>query len=184
MLAVAAGGCVGSRPSNPAATQPVTVVDPQLAEPDYWLRQPGVVTVSYNDFTRLWEASEDVARSRFFKIDRREYRAGRLTTVPMVSKQWFEFLRKDAVTEFDVRESSLGPIRRTIYFEFVQEPGGVTTVTPKVLVERQSRLDPKYRGTSGDPDAPVSYWYALRRDAAMEQDLADAVKGRLYPAPQ
>ena len=52
-----AGGCIGNRPSNPAATQPVTMVDPQLAEKEYWLAKPSTAEVR-GAFDPLWETSE------------------------------------------------------------------------------------------------------------------------------
>lgn len=170
------GGCIGKRPKNPAATQPVTNVDPATGTVAYWLSQPGYATVGWKDFTQLWETAENVARLNMFQIDRRDYRGGLLTTRPMVSKQLFEPWRKDAGTASDVVEASLGTIRRTIYFQFEEVGGGEYRVWPKVVVERQSKVDPKYRD---DYDLPATYWYALRRDKVMEEKLADSIRNQL-----
>jgi hypothetical protein len=177
LLAAAGGGCIGKHPENPAATQPVTNVDPALATHEYWLAQPGKAEVAHGDFTTLWEASEDVARQYLFSIDRRNFRSGLLTTKPLVSKQWFEPWRKDAVTVQDVKEASLATIRRTVYFQFKQNPAGGYTVEPKVVVERESKVDPKYR----DPDSqlPPMYWYAVRRDPGLEEKLAESIRKKL-----
>ena len=80
-------GCIKGRPFNPAATQPVTVVDPQLADANYWRNQPATVEVAYSDLTNLWDTCEAVAKDYFFKIDRRDHRLGLLSTHPLIGKQ-------------------------------------------------------------------------------------------------
>lgn len=170
------GGCIGQTPSNPAATQPVTQVDPKLAEPAYWLDQPATATAEASDFDALWNAAENVARRYLFEIDLRDYRNGLMKTKPVISKQFFEVWRKDAGSWDDVEEASLGTIRRTIIFQFTLNDHGSYSVAPKVLVERQSKIEPKYRP---ELDSPVVYWYALRRDTTMEQKLVEAIQKRL-----
>ncbi|HEV8604842.1 MAG TPA: hypothetical protein VGQ99_05720 [Tepidisphaeraceae bacterium] len=175
LLMVAAGGCMGKRPGNLAATQPATTVDPQLAEKEYWLARPASVQVR-GGFEPLWEASEEAAHEFLFKIDRRDQRSGLLTTAPMISKQWWEIWRKDAGTLKDVQEATLANIRRTIYFQFRREGDGVYSVTPKVVVEKESKVDPKYKT---DIEGPSSYWYALRRDEVVEKKVGEAIRRRL-----
>lgn len=169
-------GCIGRRPANPAATQPVTAVDPATGEVDYWLAQPASAEVSGGDFQKLWDTSEAVARQYLFNIDLRDYRRGLLKTEATVSKQFFEFWRKDAGTAKDVRENSLGGIRRTVYFQFTRNADASYTVAPKVVVERESRVDPKYRT---EIEEATVYWYALRRDTALELNLAAALERKL-----
>ncbi len=167
------GGCLKSHPGAPLATD----IDPKLATPEYWYARPATVTVSSNDFNALWEACERTARNRFFEIDRRDFRAGVLATKPMVSKQFWELWRKDVGTFKDSREATLGTIRRTILFQFNRESSGGYTVVPKVLVERQAHIEAKYMI---DPNfiAPA-YWYAIRRDTALELKLAASVREKL-----
>jgi hypothetical protein len=168
-----AAGCVGTpRPGAPSAT----AADPHTAEPDFWLAQPAVAHVTAADPARLWDACEDVARRTMFQIDRRDYRAGILTTYPTVSKQAFELWRSDAGTFADACEASLATIRRTIHFQFAQNPDGTHTVSPKVVVERRVMLEARHRA---DPETPAVYWYALRRDQAMEEQLAESIQKRL-----
>ena len=69
-LQLCLSGC-GTRNVNPAATQPVTAVNPDTAQGWYWLRQPGSAEVVHADFTVLWQTCEEVARSYLFRIDRR-----------------------------------------------------------------------------------------------------------------
>jgi len=175
MFMLLAGGCIGNRPSNPAATQPVTMVDPQLADKEYWLAKPSVAEVR-GPFDLLWETCEQTARDYLFNIDRRDQRSGLLTTEPMITKQWWEWWRKDAGTFKDTQEATLANIRRTIFFQFKKEADGAYSVTPKVLVEKESNVDPKYKE---DIEGPSTYWYAMRRDLVLEKKLADSIRKRL-----
>lgn len=155
-----------------------TDIDPVKATANYWLDQPANSEMTFTDFQKLWDTCEAVSYDYLFKISRRDYRHGQLTTEPMLSKQWFELWRKDGPTGRDVEEASLGGIRRTIYFQFTQNLDGSYTVAPKVLVERESKIEPRYRPDL-EPDAPLSYWYALRRDAQMEIRLVTAIREKL-----
>jgi hypothetical protein len=166
------GGCVARRPANPAATQPVTAVDPQLAEKEYWLAKPATAEVR-GSFDPLWQACEETAHEFLFRIDRRDQRSGLLTTEPMISKQWWEFWRKDAGTLRDTQEATLASIRRTIFFQFKKESEGAYSVTPKIVVEKESKVDPKYKQ---DIEGPSTYWYALRRDEVLEKRVASSIR--------
>jgi hypothetical protein len=174
-LMLLAGGCMGRRPSNPAATQPVTSVDPALAEKEYWLTKPATAEVR-GTFDPLWEACEETAHEFLFRIDRRDQRSGLLTTEPMITKQWWEFWRKDAGTFRDTQEATLASIRRTIFFQFKKEGDGAYAVTPKVLVEKESKVDPKYKS---DIEGPSTYWYSLRRDEVLEKRIAKSIREHL-----
>jgi len=177
MMMAMAGGCMGKRPANLATTRPVTDVDPQLAENDYWLAKPASVEVR-GDFEKLWQASEDAAHEFLFKIDRRDKRSGLMTTEPLISKQFWEFWRKDVGTLRDANEATLASIRRTIYFQFRREKDGGFTVAPKVIVEKDSKVDPIYKA---DIEGPSTYWYAMRRDEVVEKRVAAAVRKKLNP---
>jgi hypothetical protein len=178
MLMLVAGGCMSKRAANPAATQPVTAVDPALAEKEYWLARPPVAEVR-GAFDSLWDASEETARQFLFRIDRRDQRSGLMTTQSMISKQWWEIWRKDAGTFKDTEEATLASIRRTIFFQFKKGSDGSYTVTPKIVVERESKVDPRYKQ---DIEGPSTYWYALRRDEVMEKRVADAIRKQLDKA--
>jgi hypothetical protein len=175
MLLFLLSGCTGHRRANIAATQPVTAVDPQLAEKEYWLARPAVAEVQ-GDFEPLWEASQQAAHDFLFRIDRRDQRSGLLTTEPMISKQWWELWRKDAGTFRDAQEATLSNIRRTIFFQFSKDGDNAYRVAPKVVVERESKVDPKYKEVIEGSD---SYWYALRRDEVMEKKVASSIKKHL-----
>lgn len=178
VLAGALPGCI-NKPQNAATTRPVTDADPRMAEAGYWLAQPATTEITHADFQALWDACERVARDHLFAISRRDFRAGLLSTEPMLSKQWFEVWRKDSVRVSDVEENSLGGVRRSIHFQFTPNPDGSYTVAPKVVVERHSTVEAKYRTDEAEEDYGSNYWYATRRDPAYEVRLADAIRDRL-----
>ena len=178
VLLLMASGCASSHRASPATTRPVTDVDPALAEKEYWLAKPAVAEAR-GAFEPLWEACEQTAHEYLFKIDRRDQRSGLLSTQPMISKQWWEWWRKDAGTFYDTKEATIANIRRTIFFQFKKEGEGAYSVTPKVLVEKESKVDPKYKQ---DIEGPPTYWYSIRRDEVMEKRVANTIKERLDKA--
>ena len=201
LTAVVIVGCA-NRSRNPPATQPATAIDLATTQPSYWLSQPAAAQVPANDFEAMWEACKAVARSYLFAIDREDFRAGLITTEPMVSKQWWEFWRPDTGTISDVMENSTATNRRTLRFEVARdEQAGGFVITPKVLVERLAVLERRitsvaqYRqaftgpaaparfavAREDDPivDLPARYWYPVGRDTRMEEQIAARLRGRI-----
>jgi hypothetical protein len=189
-------GCSSSNQPAPAAaltTQPLV-----MSTPIYWLRQEPVAGVVYRDFDRLWNAAEGVAREYLFSIDRTDYRGGLLTTDPMISKQFFEFWRKDVATADDLAESSLATVRRTLRFEFEKSGDGSFVVSPKVLIERYTLAERRltaamqYQTAFNGPQVigsreadigravPAAAWYATGRDYALERKIAESLQNKLH----
>ncbi|MBC8107125.1 MAG: hypothetical protein H7Z14_11085 [Anaerolineae bacterium] len=199
LLPLLFGGCAsGVSPAESGITEVATDVDPATTQPSYWL-DLAALSVSARDFDRLWSAAQDTARDFGFTVDRMDYRAGLMTTLPLTSGQWFEFWRSDIRSVDDLAESSTATIRRTIRFEFVAAPDGAFKVFPKVLVERQSiteqritsvvnyqgvfrrpvRTRERPQGTRESDEGvmlPARYWYPTGRDQALEAALIDALK--------
>jgi hypothetical protein len=201
LIGIAVIGCADAR-RDPPATQPATAVDPATTQPSYWLSQPAAAQVRASDFEAMWEGCKAVARSYLFAIDREDFRAGLITTEPMISKQWWEFWRPDTGAISDVMENSVATIRRTLRFEVARdEQGGGFVITPKVLVERLAVLERRitsvaqYRQAFAGPaapsrfavardeepmmDLPPRYWYPVGRDSKMEERVAARLRGRL-----
>jgi hypothetical protein len=199
ILALCVLGCITGR-QNPAATQLATAVDLATTQPSYWLEQPAVAQVRGGDFNRLWEAAKETVRDYQLALDREDYRAGVITSVPEISKQVFELWRSDAGTTNEAVANTLGAIRRTIRLEVSRGDDGTFTLVPKVLVERQSiferrvtdvsqyrfafagpaRAQPARTAVTLDPetyqDVPVKYWYPIGRDFEMEKKVAARVE--------
>lgn len=196
-------GCI-NKPQNPAATQPATAIDPATTQPSYWLSQPAAAQVHATDFDHTWNACKSVARGYLYTLDREDYRDGLITTVPMISKQWFEPWRPDTGTVGAMLANSTSAFRRTLRFEIDRNTDNTFTVTPKVLVEREALLErrvtdvsqyrlafagaglkqsPRYSNTfdSGvNPDiVPFKYYYPVARDTEMEKQVAQRLRNTL-----
>jgi hypothetical protein len=193
LVCISAAGCINTRKP---ATQPVTAIDPAQATPGYWLGQPAVITVQGKDFNSLWDSTERVARDYYFVIDRADQRLALMTTEPLVSKQIFEFWRKDVPRLHDQVEASLATVRRTARFEVSRTPQGTYVLTPKVLVERFSAEEHRVTAAlnvneiyskpiseveraSEGKNWPSQYWYAIGRDKALESKLGEAIRKRM-----
>lgn len=197
VLASTQTGCLLGR-QHPAATQPATAIDPATTRPSYWLDQPAVAHVRSRNFDALWDACREALQSDGFLIDRRDYREGLMTTLPLTSKQAYEFWREDVISPHDLAQSTLSMLRRTVRVAFERLPDGTFEATPKVLVERDSLVE--RRITSVDQyqtafavqaqdvarenqrsgtDIPVEYWYPIARDPALEKQIASSARERL-----
>jgi hypothetical protein len=197
MIAICISGCAPTH-QPPPTTQPSAAT----TQPDFWLGQKPVAKVTFRDFQQLWNACEATARDYGFALDRQDYRAGVITTAPLVSKQFFEFWRNDAQTAEDVADSSLNTYRRTLRFNIAKDSGGGGgySATPEVLIERYVQaerpitssvyLRNAFRTTRGlhpigthESDRgvflPQRYWYSTGRDEVLEADVATHVRRKL-----
>lgn len=198
ILASTQTGCLLLWRQNPAATQPATAINPQTTQPSYWLGQPAVAHVRSRHFDALWDACRDAVQSDGFLVDRRDYREGLMTSLPLISKQAYEFWRADVVDVHDLAQSSLDMLRRTIRITFRRLPDGTFEATPKVLVERDSLIgrritsvdqyqnafsiqaqDVARETEKSGTDIPPEYWYPIGRDKALEKQIAQSVRDRL-----
>jgi hypothetical protein len=196
----AVSGCIGN--GNPATTQPVTAIDFATTQPAYWLDQQPILSVQSDDFSKLWDACDRVARDYLFGIDRLDLREGLMTTKPMTSSQFFEPWRRELQTGEDVAYSSTAAIRRTIRFEVLRNDDGTYVLHPKVLVERETLSEQRltsvvlsrsaFRRATAQHDLPFGtkesdqgvilqprYWYLIGRDFRFEKVVADAVEHKL-----
>lgn len=155
-------------------------------------------SASSSDFNTLWKACEKSLTARNFRIDRRDYRAGILTTYPLISKQIFEPWRRDTLGAKAVAESTLATIRRTVRVEFTHDDAtDAYTATPFVEIERYTNAGRRmtsvatYRSAyrrveaRGSREAdqglimPSRYWYSLGNDLALEAALVKSAESRL-----
>ena len=190
-----------TRLQHPAATQPATAIDKKTLNHTYGLDQPAVAQVTAVSFDRLWNAFRDAIVADGFTLDRRDYREGLLTTVPLVSKSSFEFWRNDVVDDHSLAQSTLGTVRRTVRVQVQRQPDGSYQATPKVLVERYSMIQRRITSVAQYRDIfsitlqdvardteeagqaiPAEYWYPIARDHALERQLAQSAKQRLPQA--
>jgi len=190
--------CAASNSTQPT-TQPAFMTAPAIqAGSDYWFSKSAVASVVSPDFYKLWNACRTTVINDQFEIDQEDYRLGLLSTLPMISKQFFEFWRSDAGTPREVIWDSLQTIRRTVRFDFSREADGSYIVHPKVLMETsahperritsQAQYSSAFSSIAETPTVlndqgvavPTRYWYAVGRDDAMEQELANSVREKLH----
>lgn len=197
ILALAQTGCLLGR-QHPAATQPATAIDPATTKPSYWYDQAAVAHIRSTQFDALWDACRDALQQDGFLLDRRDYREGLMTTLPLTSKQAYEVWRSDVVTAHDLALSTLNMLRRTVQITFERLPDGTFEATPKVLVERDSLIgrritsvdqyqnafavqaqDAARENQKAGTDIPLEYWYPIARDTALEKQIARSARRRL-----
>ena len=198
VIAISLTGCIIGK-QNPAATQPATAQDPKTVQIAYWMEQPADIHVSAADFDKLWNACRDAVQTDGFLTDRTDFREGILTTMPLVSKQFYEFWRNDVVDLYGLTQSSLGTMRRTARFDIRRLDDGTYQATPRVVVERFTSVEKRitsvaqYRqvfaltqqdlelSAEEQDQAQIApqYWYAVGRDHALERQLANSVQARL-----
>ena len=189
-----ANGCHSAN-HDPQAGLKATHVDPETAKFTYWLNQPPVASVDCDDFDTLWHACRRATEGASFKIDRVDFRGARLTTLPLVTKQVFEFWRNDTASLPDAAESTVSTIRRTVRWDILKQDDGSFRATPAVVEERyvmtERRLTSamqyqeifsdahKFEGSRLQDEglAPVDvYWFATGRDRNLEKRLAETVR--------
>ncbi len=112
--------------------------------------QPAAQTLLINkgDIDLAWDETLDVLREHYFVPDRQDRRAGLIVSYPDTSKQWFEFWRDDAQGSFEVAESSLHNIRRTVEVRFVPVKDKYE-IKVCVLVHRESAPSRQVTSSSG-----------------------------------
>jgi hypothetical protein len=185
--------------SVPPANRPALISAPaEQANSDYWFNQPPVASVTSADFQKLWDSCRTTVINDQFEIDQEDNRLGLLSTLPTISKQFFEVWRSDAGDVREIAWDSLQTIRRTVRFNFARQPDGSYIVYPRVLIETLAH--PERRITSqaqysqaftatyeptnilNDEGAsiPARYWYSVGRDEAMEKQLANSVREKLH----
>jgi hypothetical protein len=140
----------------------------------------------------LWGAVQDSLRDYRFRIDRVDRREGVVTTLPETSKQLFEFWRKDAVTAYDVWESTINPIRRWVEVRVADGPESAErNVAVTVHKERLSSPDRQFNNSTaayrffGDALPSTTgivrvtpehdRWLSMGRDPALEARLVDQI---------
>ena len=195
-LSIAAGLLASCLLAGCAAPDvPPPHADARTAEPSYWLARPASARVVSADFDSLWRSCRRAALGSSFTIDRVDFRGGVMTTLPQVSKQFFEVWRNDVGQPSDVLESALDTVRRTVRFEVRRLDDGRYEAVPKVLVERYSFAERRVTSVARfaevftveqvegsrardklGGDLPDAYWYATRRDTALEKSLADSIR--------
>lgn len=192
-------GCATQR-AAPSPKLVATNIDEKLATSEYWFNRPAIDCVKAADYDTLWNICTKVAIDAFFTVERTDYRNGFISTKPMASKQFFEFWRSDVVDFHSQLACDLATHRRVVHFTIFRQPDGCYVCEPKVVVEHYSEIERRITAVNQYQDAfsvsrqvenetteegtavRISYWYAERRDDALERSLANRIRGYLRSA--
>jgi len=192
-------GCQGPTLSKTPTPKVATDIDPKFATSAYWFDQPAIERIAAKDYDALWNACERTLIQSSFAVDRLDYREGYMTSKPLVSKQSFELWKNDIVDYRSQQQSDLATRRRIVHFQ-ISRQGENYVCEPKVVVEHYSMSEHRitdvyqYRDVfsvrrqlqeerNDDGTAVrIEYWYAERRDDALEHAIADRLRKNLQEA--
>lgn len=157
--------------------------------------QPGGPTqmvLRIDDYETYFDDALTLLREHDFAVSRADRDRGTVVTRPTTSGQWFEIWRGDSRGGYNVLESSLHTMRRTISVTIAQRPGGPAgeyDVTVEAQKERFSSPERQVTTASGalqiySERLPTTeglragrgrgdHWVALGRDELLEQYLLD-----------
>ncbi len=158
--------------------------------------EPTRARVSAEDetaYSALWEACLKTCRSNAFKPDRRDLRAGVITTRPETSAYPIEFWREHLATPYDRGETLFHNIRRAVVLHIIpdEDAPGEYTVQVTVNKERMHATERQVNNAAGglrvfSPSTPTvrgrrfnpqrdAYWSPVGRDGAFEQQFLDEI---------
>ena len=97
---------------------------------------PVEMTPTERNFQAVWDASREVLSSYRFTVNRRDRRAGLITTEPMASRHFFEWWRRDKATASGALENSIQPIYREVSVQIRKTDKGKYYPVVSVTVSR------------------------------------------------
>ena len=100
------------------------------------------------NFQAVWDASCETLSAYRFNVDRRDRRAGLITTKPMASRHFFEWWRRDKATASGALENTVQPIYRQVSVEIRKADAGkyhpvVSITVSRLLSDRSDSKRPK-----------------------------------------
>ena len=154
--------------------------------------QSARLTFAAERYPAVFEAAVETLRQHDFRIARRDYRFGTITTFPKESATAVEYWIDDATTSTQRQSDALNSQQRTVTVKVKQpdEEAGYS-MTVEVLVERLQRPE-RYLTHSASPsvtrtytDTPLHlkdqgidgpYAQTMERDPLLERRLIEAIK--------
>ncbi|MEE8577256.1 MAG: hypothetical protein V3T31_08365 [candidate division Zixibacteria bacterium] len=156
--------------------------------------EPTCVTGS--DVQAAMDSAEQVLGQMHFTIDKSDSKQGYIRTKPLTGAQLFEFWRKDTVGQFNMAESNLHTVRRTVEINVSQKNGQVCTDCV-VTAERMSlpqreavstsqasalftRSSPSLQQLELNPAQQKGMtWIELGRDSRLEAEILSRLRAKL-----
>lgn len=104
---------------------------------------PRELTPAEKNFQAVWDAGNEVLSSYRYTVDRRDRRAGLITTKPMASRHFFEWWRRDKASASGALENSVQPIYREVSVQISKTDKGkyhpvVSVTVSRLLLDRSS----------------------------------------------
>ena len=97
---------------------------------------PAEMTPVERNFQAVWDATGEVLSSYRFTVDRRDRRAGLITTEPMASRHFFEWWRKDKTTAAGALENTVQPMYRQVSVQISKTDKGKYYPVVSIIVSR------------------------------------------------
>ncbi len=186
--------------TQPAATQPITLAT--TAPTTSPARHKIVKTIDPNQTTRfvyeatydhIWQRGQALLTTMGFRIDRRDYRLGVMSTVPLINPEIAEPWRRDQTGFWHALENTVNNQRHTIRITIsaVPDKPEFYEIAVQAMVERQSNPSevlggPIFAEGSGFGRNPVTlrsdytgndktgdYWTIIGRDPAIEKKILE-----------
>jgi hypothetical protein len=152
------------------------------------------VPVTTDGYRQTFEASVDVLRENGFTIDRRDYRFGKITTLPLGSPNMFEVWNSQNTTHQQAVESTLASEQRRVNVSISAtadrsdqtDTPGVYMLEVEVILDRKQIPTRRLAGSARrnvfsnlaappkdliDRGVTGSYWEAVGRDPYLEARL-------------
>ena len=95
------------------SVKPATAIDPATRRMNYWFDKPANDSVADSNYDALWNAANQAAVDHSFTADLIDYREGRLTTRPLISRQPLELWKHDVIDPKSQLDCMLSTMRRT-----------------------------------------------------------------------
>ena len=185
-----------------ASTQPTTTPTTPTTLPTHPGQHIVVKVIDPNQTSRyiyhatydnIWQQAMKLLTDTGFRLDRKDYRLGILTTQPLPSAQWIEFWKPQQTTFKNALENSVNMQQRTVRLSIsaVPDKPDFYEIAIQVLVERQNNPietigGPVFVEGSGFGKAQISLqsdyapidtklvgptWYTLGHDQQLEHKL-------------
>ncbi len=108
------------------------------------------ITAAERDYEAVWQASHEVLRRCYFKVDREDRRAGVITTYPLTGRHYWEIWRKDVARAQDITESTMQTLFRATRIIIAPTDANATAfrAETEVLVTRSNMPEAQVTSTS------------------------------------
>lgn len=163
---------------------------------------PGPIEIGAAEYSRVYRAAVFELRDRGFRVDREDYRFGRVKTRPISAPTVLEVWDQTNSTGYQAMESTINNQRRLVSVQFdpATGPDGMPVESDsywmgvEVMIERLQVPTRQLTGSTNGPSVfgslasvpkdlqqrgiPGAYWHPIARDPQLERELLDEILRR------